>query len=110
MQQLTLNLQLSKFLPPEFLITEFAMDLSYLDDYRFNLDDIQLDVEDIAIMENMELHKIMEDQTAKIAEQNAIINKLQSRISALESAVLWCGEACFDEMAENPHSKFKKIN
>ena len=90
------------------------MDL--LDNYEhFDLfghmsDDIFGYVEDFAIMENMELKRALEETETKLMEQELIIKELKKRVSALESAVLWCGESCFDELAADKDSKFKKIN
>ena len=74
------------------------------------MDDMFNEVEDFAVMENMVLKQAITDQEIKLTEQELIIKQLKARVSALESAVLWCGEQCFDEMANNPDSKFKKIN
>lgn len=73
------------------------------------IDDLFADVEDIAIYENMELRSMVREQDIRLTEQDLIIQQLKMRISALESAVLWCGEACFDELAEDPRSGFVKI-
>ena len=89
------------------------MDL--LDNYEhFDLfghmsDDIFGDVEDFAIMENMELKRALEETETKLMEQELIIKELKKRVSALESAVLWCGESCFDELATDKSSGFVKI-
>ena len=78
-------------------------------DFSADTDDMFANVEDYAIMENMELKQALEDQQVKLAEQELIIKQLQRRVSALESAVLWCGETCFDELAEDKSSGFVKI-
>ena len=89
------------------------MDYEHFDNFDFFVhmaDDIFADVEDYAAMENYELRHAIENQENKLTEQELIIHQLKMRISALESAILWCGEACFDEMAENPNFNFKKID
>lgn len=83
--------------------------LSQLDDWDFDPQNIHCRLEDIIVMENLELHSRIEDQSTKIVEQELIIKELQKRISALESAVLWCGEQCFDQLSSDPQSNFKKI-
>ena len=83
--------------------------LSDYDDFANRTDELFSGVEDFAIAENMELKRWIQDQDTKIAEQELIIKQLQQRINAMESAILWCGEQCFDEMASDSNSKFKKI-
>ena len=72
-------------------------------------DDIFADVEDYAVMENMLLKEQLAAQEARISEQARLIVEMRKRISALESAVMWCGESCFDEMSEDKDSNFVKI-
>lgn len=85
------------------------MDHEY-DFFEHMVDDIFADVEDFAAMENYELKHALEAQEIKLTEQELIIQQLKQRVNALETAILWCGESCFDEMAHDPHSNFKKID
>ena len=86
-----------------------TMDLNDFDAWNMQMEDVFSQVEDYAIMENFQLQAELEKQQVKITEQDLIIQQLKQRISALESAVLWCGEACFDELAEDKSSGFVKI-
>ena len=89
-----------------YLDYENFEDFNMFDDM---MNDLFSDVNDFAAMENFELKTALAEQEIKLAEQALEIQRLKRAIGALETAVLWCGESCFDELAADPESNFQKI-
>lgn len=69
------------------------MDLYYLDELLSTDEIFQYRVENIALIAELN------QATRELAEAKREIKNLKRRIDGCESAILWCGESCWDEIS-----------
>lgn len=72
--------------------------------------DASIDLAGENVLLAMELRDVMEQlekTKSELRESKLEIRSLKRRVGACESAILWCGETCFDEMEKE--GTFKKI-
>lgn len=74
------------------------MDLYFLDELLNTSETFQLEVENVA------LHAELKRLDVQLEEAKLEISRLKRRLDGCETAILWCGEACWDELAQQPNS------
>ena len=84
-------------------------DIEWLAEIDFDMDDVL----DMSPSDHLYQQACMEieivDLKMKMEKQAETIRLLEQRLANAETAILWCGESCYDEMCETQPDKYVKL-
>lgn len=89
---------------------EFTNDeIEWLMEIDFDIDEVLQQTPEDHLWAQACLEIEVQQLTKTVEKQAEMIRLLEQRLANAETAILWCGESCFDEMSDKEPEKYIKM-